>query len=355
MPLLMILNLKFKGDNMTRGAIVNEFPLLFFDKNGTLYTKRIPKRKTKYTDPIAWEKEFNSLLKLLFEKTNFDFKDLEKKMALNLSSFVLTRDLTKLNLTCEQTDCNKLKRFNTTHNTLQKFCSHDCYGKHEPSKNARKATSIELYGAEHYTQTQMFKDKYKLTMNFNHGVDHNFQLLNVGLSVEENCARCNTRGNLKNPSLYFDKDYILSNFFDDDSFFKLSPFKAFFNVSQTATHAQLKRLGLTWTKYPSFSSGELWVKEVLELNGIFYKREHVFDNCVNPLTGQHLRFDFYLPEFNICIEFDGAQHQKSSRYFGGENTFIIKQIIDLINDQYCAINSIKLVRVDSKFNIREII
>ena len=61
-----------------------------------------------------------------------------------------------------------------------------------------------------------------------------------------------------------------------------------------------------------------------------------------------LKFDFYLPKFNICIEYDGQQHfnpwwnDKSGVEF--ENT----QKRDEIKNQYCYNNNIKLIRV--KFN-----
>jgi very-short-patch-repair endonuclease len=28
--------------------------------------------------------------------------------------------------------------------------------------------------------------------------------------------------------------------------------------------------------------------------------------------------DFYLPDYNICIEYNGAQHYKPVKYWGGE-------------------------------------
>ncbi len=43
-----------------------------------------------------------------------------------------------------------------------------------------------------------------------------------------------------------------------------------------------------------------------------------FDKCkyINKLT-----FDFYLPDYNLCIEFDGRQHFEPVEHFGGQKEF----------------------------------
>ncbi len=334
---------------------IKRFPLLYFDKNGITYTKRIPKRKTKYTDPALWEKEFTIFLKDLKSRTGFDFEKLSQKEILKFGLFIWKNGLKHTDLVCHLPECNNLKRFNVNHSTLQKFCSHKCYAQHEPSKIKRKETMMENYNVDFYTQTQAFKDQYKKTMNENYGVDHNFQMLYQDLTQEEIQIKCNNRGNLTNEELYFDKLFIEKTFFDKDYFFKLQSFKSYFNVSSTAAHAQIKRLGCKWNKYPGFSSGEIWIKDILVENDINYKTEYVFEECINPSTGCGLRFDFYLPDFNICVEFDGAQHFQPVDHFGGVEAFEEAQKRDTIKENYCLGKGIKLIRVDYKFNIKEII
>src|ERR1035437_4477643 len=55
------------------------------------------------------------------------------------------------------------------------------------------------------------------------------------------------------------------------------------------------------------SKGEKQIRLFLKENNIYYVQQHKFPNCkaIRPLV-----FDFYLPEFNICIEYDGQQHFK---------------------------------------------
>ena len=56
------------------------------------------------------------------------------------------------------------------------------------------------------------------------------------------------------------------------------------------------------------SKGEKEVKKYLNKHNIIFKRQKTFDDCKNPETNRKLKFDFYLPDYNICIEYDGRQH-----------------------------------------------
>jgi very-short-patch-repair endonuclease/signal peptidase I len=83
--------------------------------------------------------------------------------------------------------------------------------------------------------------------------------------------------------------------------------------------------------------------------GIFLKslntnfiREHKFPDCKNILE---LPFDFFVPSFNTCIEFDGIQHFEPMDYFGGEKAFKSQQLRDKIKTDYCENNYINLIRI----------
>lgn len=92
------------------------------------------------------------------------------------------------------------------------------------------------------------------------------------------------------------------------------------------------------------SKGEKEVKNYLDNNNIIYESQKRFDDCFS-VRYVNLRFDFYLPDFNICIEYDGKQHFQINEYFGGEEGYkIIKQNDDIKNN-YCLKNNIKLIRI----------
>jgi hypothetical protein len=88
------------------------------------------------------------------------------------------------------------------------------------------------------------------------------------------------------------------------------------------------------------SKGEKEIRTYLIENNIKFKQQKSFPDCKykNPL-----RFDFYLPEYNCCIEFNGIQHYEPSEFFGGVDAFELNQIRDKIKKEYCDNNNIPLI------------
>lgn len=98
------------------------------------------------------------------------------------------------------------------------------------------------------------------------------------------------------------------------------------------------------------SSGERQVRQWLEKYNIVYEYQHPFKDCRDVLA---LPFDFYLPDFNMCIEYDGRQHFESIEYFGGQKSFEYVQRHDKIKNEYCEKNNIKLLRIPYFTNVEE--
>ena len=90
------------------------------------------------------------------------------------------------------------------------------------------------------------------------------------------------------------------------------------------------------------SKGELRIKKYLDENKIKYVREKTFNDCRNKLP---LHFDFHLPNKNILIEYDGLQHLKPIKHFGGEIGFKLRQINDEIKNNFAKNNNIYLLRI----------
>lgn len=89
----------------------------------------------------------------------------------------------------------------------------------------------------------------------------------------------------------------------------------------------------------NFSKCEEKIAKYLTNKKIKYIRQYRFKNCKNKNT---LPFDFYLPDYNTCIEFDGIYHYKP---FHGKIHFkkCIKR--DKIKTKFCVDNNIILVRI----------
>ena len=95
-------------------------------------------------------------------------------------------------------------------------------------------------------------------------------------------------------------------------------------------------------KYCYESKGEKKIIEYLVNNNINYVREKAFTGCRNKLP---LHFDFYLIELNSLIEYDGEQHFKANKYFGGETAFRKSQVNDEIKNKFVIDNNINLLRI----------
>lgn len=90
------------------------------------------------------------------------------------------------------------------------------------------------------------------------------------------------------------------------------------------------------------SKGEQFIERVLVELGLNYIPQKVFKDCGN--EKQRLPYDFYLPDYNTIIEFDGIQHYKPIEWFGGNISFIEQQKRDKIKNNFAIDNHIRLVR-----------
>lgn len=90
------------------------------------------------------------------------------------------------------------------------------------------------------------------------------------------------------------------------------------------------------------TNGENKIKTILIKENIKYISQYKFKDC---RFKRVLPFDFYLPDYNCCIEYDGEQHYIIKKYFGGYERFIDTKIRDTIKNIYCENNNIKLIRI----------
>ncbi len=105
------------------------------------------------------------------------------------------------------------------------------------------------------------------------------------------------------------------------------------------------------------SSGEKLVNNILVKNKVKFLRQHTFVDCTNKKIGKGCRklpFDFYIPNFNTCIEYDGRQHFEANVFYKGEEGLKKQQITDKLKNQYCKKNGIKLIRIPYTMKKEEI-
>ncbi len=96
--------------------------------------------------------------------------------------------------------------------------------------------------------------------------------------------------------------------------------------------------------------GERIIANFLSKNNIRHERWKKFNDCRLQLQ---LPFDFYLPDHNICIEFDGIQHFEPRAKFGGIEEFKKVKLRDAKKTEYCDKNNIILIRISKILDIEE--
>ena len=86
------------------------------------------------------------------------------------------------------------------------------------------------------------------------------------------------------------------------------------------------------------SKGEKKISDLLTSMDIVFKRQYTIPNS-------NFRYDFYLPEYNMLIEYDGALHFKAVEHFGGEAHLNLTKYRDLMKNRLAKKNGYILLRI----------
>lgn len=78
------------------------------------------------------------------------------------------------------------------------------------------------------------------------------------------------------------------------------------------------------------SKGEHEIEKLLRENGIGFVREKPMST-----KGKTLYFDFYIPSLETYIEYNGVQHYKPVKFFGGEDQLRVQQYNDSLKKDFC--------------------
>lgn len=137
----------------------------------------------------------------------------------------------------------------------------------------------------------------------------------------------------------------------------------YINANTNIAH-RCKICGYEWLARPSHllhglgcpschgTSGEQAVRQWLTDNCIRYETQKCFADCKNQRV---LPFDFYLPDYNCCVEYDGAQHFREVELWGGKEYLLQRQHNDKIKNDYCQKNNMYLIRIRYDEDVREVL
>ena len=103
------------------------------------------------------------------------------------------------------------------------------------------------------------------------------------------------------------------------------------------------------------SKGERQIRQWLDDHSIEFVYQKTFADCKDIRI---LPFDFYLPMYNMCIEYDGEQHYRPVKFNGKTDELAEKQFEktkchDQIKTEYCRKHNIHLLRIPYFKNVEE--
>lgn len=112
-----------------------------------------------------------------------------------------------------------------------------------------------------------------------------------------------------------------------------------------------------------FSRGENTIWNLLKQHTIKFEFQKRFSDCKDKNT---LPFDFFIPKYNLCIEFQGSQHYDPGFYIRkkksqeeGMKKYLIQKKHDEIKKNYCIQNNINFLEIkyteDINKKLREIL
>ena len=102
--------------------------------------------------------------------------------------------------------------------------------------------------------------------------------------------------------------------------------------------------------YCNKSHGEQEAENYLIDNEISYIPQYSING-----KGRKFKIDFYLPDYNTFIEYNGEQHYVPKEYFGGQIAFEKQINRDKLLKEYCNENGIKLITISYKQDIETVL
>lgn len=233
-----------------------------------------------------------------------------------------------------------------------------CYRK--KNKNIKtteqfKKEIFELVGNEYEILTMYKKSNIKIKIRHNE-CGYEWEIIPNSFLNGTRCPKCsnrlNTSRNIKRKTteqfkqqvkeLTNDEYIILGEYINNKIKIKVRHSKCD-NIYVVTPNDFLKG---TRCPYCRVSKGEEKISKYLTKYGIKFETQKEFAGLVNLRL---LKFDFYLKEYHLCIEYDGEQHYKPINFCGNKKqayeNFKNQQIRDKMKNDYCKKHNIKLLRI----------
>lgn len=259
--------------------------------------------------------------------------------------FRITNNMTK-EYFCE--NCKSIK----TKKTVKDKYGVDNVFQSEKIKKISKDTCNKKYNKDYYQQTDEFKEKTKNTCLNKYGVDHPLKCDEIISKMNFNLTREQINKMISTTREKYEKIFLNKANKIHDNKYNYDKANYINMITKVIIgcpiHGDFEQRPMDHLNSKqgcpicSESKGEKEIRKILKkLNIIFESQKKFCDlrykNC--------LSFDFYLPDYNTCIEYDGPQHFAPYDIFGGEESFETIKKRDDLKRLYCEKNNIKLLRI----------
>lgn len=98
-----------------------------------------------------------------------------------------------------------------------------------------------------------------------------------------------------------------------------------------------------------FTEPEQKIFEELTRMGINFVYQKMFTDCKSNVSNTTLSFDFFIPNKNLVIEYDGRQHRQPVDVFGGKSGYDRTHRNDIVKNNYAHKNKISISRIPSTY------
>lgn len=92
------------------------------------------------------------------------------------------------------------------------------------------------------------------------------------------------------------------------------------------------------------SKGEDYIVSLLHAAHVRFEREKTYSD-LHGKRNVPLRFDFYLPDYQIHIEYDGEAHYQQISHFTNHKGYLAARERDRKKNSYCLARGLKLYRI----------
>jgi len=327
-------------------------------------SKPVPKHNcylNKEYNYIITKKELENRLKYLKKNSNKDFKLVNFTKEWFLKNFK-TRSKTKIILQCTKHPQYQIKT--TINNFLNdsgffgcKICANEQFReKYKKSLSEIKQDLQKLPKHFKYPDLDWFSKNYQNSYTFfpiycvkHYYLNSKFNLLKLRNGTNP-CPFCS--GKLlkyedflkRAKKIHYDQyEYLISKY-EWYNEYKNKKFKIKIKCKICNSIFEQKiinHLDGYGCPYCSASKGERKIQMYLEKNNIKFEYQKIIKE------NQKIKFifDFYIPEYNLAIEYDGEPHYKEIDIYGGKEGLKERQKRDQLKNQYCKENGINLLRI----------